>query len=69
MSQGHGKVVGEALTCAVVAVDDVPGVAAGGGRCPGGTMEVLTLAIFRHEGRPPADVIFAYPGRPQPVPA
>jgi hypothetical protein len=50
-------------------VDDVPGVAAGGGRCPRGMMEVLTLAVFRHEGRPPADAIFAYSGCPQPVPA
>ena len=32
-------------------------------------MEVLTLAIFCHEGRPPADDIFAYSGCPQPVPA
>jgi hypothetical protein len=32
-------------------------------------MEVLTLAVFRHEGRPPADAIFAYSGCPQPVPA
>lgn len=57
------------MACGVVAMDDVPGVAAGGGRCPHGTMEVLTLAIFRHEGRPPADVIFAYSGCQQPVPA
>jgi hypothetical protein len=32
-------------------------------------MEVPTLTIFCHEGRPPADDIFAYPGCPQPVPA
>src|SRR5882757_5438861 len=32
-------------------------------------MEVLTLAIACHEGHPPADDIFAYPGCPQPVPA
>jgi len=30
-------------------------------------MEVLTLTIACHEGRPPADAIFAYPGWPQPV--
>ena len=32
-------------------------------------MEVLTLTIACHEGRPPADDIFAYPGCPQPVPS
>ena len=32
-------------------------------------MEVLTLTIVCHEGRPPADDIFAYPCCPQPVPA
>jgi hypothetical protein len=34
-----------------------------------GTMEVITLTIACHEGPPPADDIFAYPGCPQPVPA
>ena len=32
-------------------------------------MEVPTLAIVCHEGRPPADDIFAYSGCPEPVPA
>ena len=32
-------------------------------------MEVLTLTIACHEGSPPADDIFAYPGCPEPVPA
>ena len=32
-------------------------------------LEVLTLAIFCHEGHPPADDIFVYDGCPQPVPA
>src|SRR5512142_2249093 len=32
-------------------------------------MEVLTLTIACHEGHPPADDIFAYPGCPLPVPA
>jgi DDE_Tnp_1-associated len=32
-------------------------------------MEVLTLTIARHDGHPPADDIFAYPGCPEPVPA
>jgi hypothetical protein len=44
-------------------------VSGGGGPGPGGTMEVPTLTIFCHEGRPPADDIFAYWGCPQPVPA
>ena len=30
-------------------------------------MEVPTLTVVCHEGRPPADDIFAYPGCPQPV--
>jgi hypothetical protein len=32
-------------------------------------MEVLTLTIACHEGRPPADDIFAHSGCPQPVPS
>jgi hypothetical protein len=48
---------------------DVPGVSAGGGQGPGGTMEVPTLTIFCRKGRPPADDIFAYSGCPQPVPS
>ena len=32
-------------------------------------MEVPTLAIVCHEGHPPADDTFAYPGCPQPAPA
>src|SRR5690242_3481881 len=59
----------EVVTCYAVTAGDAPGVSAGGGQGPDGTMEVLTLAIFCHEGRPPADDIFAYPGCPQPVPA
>jgi hypothetical protein len=35
---------------------DVPGVPAGGGRCLGETMEVLTLAIACPGGRPAAPV-------------
>ena len=59
----------EAVICGVVAAGDVPGVSGSGGQGPGGTMEVLTLTIACHEGRPPADAIFAYPGCPQPVPS
>lgn len=54
----------EAVACTFAAADDVPGVSAGDGRGPGGTMEVPTLTIACHEGRPPADDIFAYPGCP-----
>jgi hypothetical protein len=57
------------LTCGVVIAVDVPGVSAGGGQGPDGTMEVLTLAIFCLEGHPPADGIFAYSGYPEPVSA
>jgi hypothetical protein len=57
------------VTWGVVTTADVSGVSADGGRGPGGTMEVLTLTIACHEGRPPADDIFAYPGCPQPVPS
>jgi hypothetical protein len=67
-SPGTRKSRNEAVTCGVVAAGDVPGVSASGGQGPGGTMEVLTLTIACHEGRPPADDIFAYPGCPQPVP-
>ena len=57
------------MTCGVVVGVDVPGVSVGGGRGPGGTMEVLTLTIACRERRPPADAIFAHPsGCPQPVP-
>jgi len=49
--------------------DDAPGVSAGGGQDPGGTMEVPMHTIFCREGRPPADDMFAYWGCPQPVPA
>ena len=35
------KSLNEAVACAFVAADDAPGVSAGGGRSPGGTMEVL----------------------------
>ena len=55
------------MTCGVVTAVDAPGVSAGGGQGPGGTMEVPTLTIFRREGRPPADDIFVYSGCPQPV--
>ena len=48
---------------------DLPGVSGSGGQVPGGTMEVLTLAVACPEGLPPADVIFAYRGCSQPVPA
>ena len=41
------------MTCGVAIRGDVPGVSAGGGRGPGGTMEVLTLAVVCPEGRPP----------------
>ena len=59
----------EAVTCGAVAAGDAPGVSSSGGRGPGGTMEVLTLTIACHEGRPPADDIFAYSCCPQPVPS
>jgi hypothetical protein len=39
-------------------------VSAGGGQGPGGTMEVLTLNVFCHERRPPADDIFLHPRIP-----
>src|SRR5580658_11313339 len=48
---------------------EASGVSAGGGRGPGGTMEVLTLTIACPEGHPPADDIFADCGCAQPVPA
>src|SRR6185437_15391228 len=58
------------VTCGVVIGDDVPGVSAGGGRDPGGTMEVLTLTVACLEGLPPAHDIFPYRRCcPQPVPA
>src|SRR5690242_8655228 len=41
--------------------------AAGGVRAE--RWKFFTLAIACHEGHPPADAIFAYPGCPQPVPA
>jgi hypothetical protein len=53
------------VTCDVVAAGDVPGVSAGVGQGPGGTMKVRTLTIACHEGYPPADAIFAYSGCPQ----
>jgi hypothetical protein len=52
----------EAVTCDVVAAGDVPGVSAGAGQGPGGTMKVRTLTIACHEGYPPADAIFVYSG-------
>ena len=45
------------------------GVSEGGGRGPGGTMEVLMLTICFHEGNPPADDIFVHSGCAQPVPS
>ncbi len=33
-------------------------MSAGGGRGPGGTMDVLMLTVVCHERRPPADDIF-----------
>jgi hypothetical protein len=57
------------VTCYVVTAGDAPGVSAGGGQDPDGTMEVLTLTIFCHKGHPPADDIFVYDGCSQPVPA
>src|SRR4026207_914668 len=56
------------MTCYVVTAGDAPGVSSGGGQGPDGTMEVLTLAIFCHEGHPPADDIFVYDGCQPPVP-
>jgi len=55
------------VTCDVVTTGEASGVSAGGGQGPGGTMEVPTLTIACHEGRPPADDIFAYSGCPQPA--
>jgi hypothetical protein len=40
----------------------MPGVSSGVGQGSGGTVEVPALTIACHEGRPPADDIFAYPG-------
>ena len=48
---------------------DIGGVSWGGGQGPGGTMEVPTLTIACHEGRPPADDIFLHDSCSQPVPA
>ena len=67
--QGHGKVGIEAVTCGVVIADDVSGVSAGGGRARAERWKFSTLTIACHEGRPPADDIFAHTGCPQPVPA
>jgi hypothetical protein len=54
----------------VVTTGDVSGVSAGGGGGPGETMEVPTLTVVCHEGRPPADAIFSHAGCcPQPVPS
>ena len=53
------------MTCYVLTAGDAPGVSSGDGRGPEGTMEVPALTIFCHEGDPPADDIFAYPGCPQ----
>jgi len=53
------------VTCYVLTAGDAPGVSSGDGRGPEGTMEVPALTIFCHEGDPPADDIFAYPGCPQ----
>jgi hypothetical protein len=61
------KSLGEAVTCGVQEAEGHLAASASGGRGPGGTMEVPTLSIARHEGRPPADDIFAHPGCPQPV--
>ena len=55
------------MACYVLTAGDVPGVSAGGGQGPDGTMEVLTLTIFCREGHPPADDIFAYDSCAQPV--
>jgi hypothetical protein len=67
LNRDAAKSCSKAVTCHVVVTGDVSGVSAGGGRDLGGTMEVPTLTIARHEGRPPADDIFAYPGCPQPA--
>ena len=56
----------KAVTCGAVMAVDAPGVSAGGGQGPGGTVEVTTLTIFCREGHPPADDIFAYPGSTAP---
>jgi hypothetical protein len=62
------KSLSKAVTCGVVTTDDVSGVPAGGGRGPGGTMEVLTPTSPAAR-TPPADDIFVHPGCPQPVPS